>query len=82
MKHNLELKIYRIRMGSVGEYVYCATSMKHLYKLIKEDQHMMYEILWNCQEERFFTLEEFKKHFEKWITESPLHWGFLGGYSE
>lgn len=83
MKQNLDLKVYRIRMGSIGEYVYCATSLSHLYNLIVNgDEHMKHEILWDCHTERFFTFVEFKKHMSKWITESPLHLGFLGGYSE
>jgi hypothetical protein len=82
MQNNLNLKIYRIKMGSLGEYVFCATSMMHLYELMKKDKNMPYEILWDYRNNKLFTFKKFKIHFEKWITESPLHLGFLGGYSE
>lgn len=79
----MELKVYRIKMGSIGEYVYCATSLSHLYNLILNgDESTKYEILYSYNIGGLYTFEEFKKHLSKWITESPLHLGFLGGYSE
>lgn len=77
------LFIYQIRMGSLGEYVFCATSLRNLYNIIlKGDEHLKYEILYNYNEGKFFTFDEFKTHMSKWITKTPLHIGYLGGYAE
>lgn len=83
MEQKLELKVYRIKLGSLGEYVYCATSIQHLYNIIlNEDNSRAHEILYDCRVKGLCTFEEFKKYMTEWITESPLHLGFLGGYSE
>lgn len=76
------MKIYTINMGSIGQYVFAAYSMKHLYKLILKDENMKYELLWVCDEDRFYTYSEFVKHNQKWMSVKPLKPGFLGGYSE
>ena len=75
------LFIYQIKMGSLGEYVFCATSLRNLYNIIlKGDEHLKYEILYRG--DRFYTFDEFKTHMSKWITKTPLHLGYLGGYAE
>lgn len=77
------LFIYQIKMGSLGEYVFCATSLHNLYNIIlKGDERLKYEILYNYKEGKFFTFGEFKTHMSKWITKTPLHLGYLGGYAE
>lgn len=78
-----EIFIYQIRMGSLGEYVYCATSLMDLYKRIFHgNDRMKWEILRNHDNTAFMSFEEFKKNWEKFITKTPFHLGYLGGYSE
>ena len=70
-------------MGSLGEYVFCATSLHNLYNIIlKGDERLKYEILHNYKTDGFYTFDEFKTHMSKWITKTPLHLGYLGGYAE
>ena len=75
------LFIYQIRMGSLGEYVFCATSLKHLYQILMKNDHFKWEIL-HKEENEFRSFEEFKEGWSKWITKTPMHLGYLGGYSE
>lgn len=70
-------------MGSLGQYVYAAYSMKHLYKLIlKGDEYYKGMFLWDCRKDRFLTYPEFVKNWSKWIGVKSLKCGLLGGYSE
>ena len=77
-----DIKIYRIRMGSLGEYVFCACSYKSLYGYIYADDHMKWEILRNKENTGFMGFKQFMYNWKKFITEEPLHLGYLGGYSE
>ena len=78
-----EVFIYQIRMGSLGEYVFCATSLMDLYKRIFHgNESLKWEILRNRDNTAFISFEEFKTNWEKYITKSPFHLGYLGGYSE
>lgn len=71
-----EVFIYQIRMGSLGEYVYCATSLMDLYKRIFHgNDRMKWEILRNRNNTAFMSFEEFKKNWEKFITKTPFHLG-------
>jgi hypothetical protein len=74
------IKIYQVRLGSLGEYVFCASSLDHLYECILNSEQK-YEILYT-KDDTFMTLEEFKRNWENNIREVPLQYGYLGGYSE
>lgn len=66
-----EVFIYQIRMGSLGEYVFCATSLMDLYKRIFHgNDRMKWEILRNHDNTAFMSFEEFKKNWEKFITKT------------
>jgi len=83
-----EIKIYQVTV-CYGQFVYCATSWKQLYSFLMSDERMKYEVLGtyrgtiNYDEIRIMSFKEFMREAaNKFITETPLHLGFLGGHQE
>ena len=85
-----QINIYKVTV-CCGQFVYCATSWKQLYSFLQNDEHMRHEVLgtWRdnngnlLSECRIVGFHEFmSKIANKFIIETPLHLGYLGGYQE
>lgn len=76
------INIYQIILGTNGEYVFAATSYEDLYQRINDHNAFKWEILRNKANTNFLTYEEFLEAYKNHIRVSPMHLGYLGGYSE
>ena len=85
-----QINIYQVTV-CYGQFVYCATSWKQLYSFLQNDERMRHEVLgvWHdkngnlLSECRIVGFHEFMSEVaNKFITETPLHLGYLGGHQE